>query len=93
MFGGMQRVKAGNCQFDITILLYWHCAALCGRRVSACFQAIIRSSRKNTCEIVHAHCVGIQRLVSVVTSDKVTTGTVALMLWIAKVTEIWNGRL
>ena len=68
------------------LLLYWHYAALCGRRVWTCFQAIIRSSRENTCEIMYTHCVGIQRLVSAIISDKVTTCTVALILWIAKVT-------
>lgn len=56
------------------------------------FQAVVRSFRNNTCEIMYTHCVGIQILVSVITSDKVATGTVALMLWIAKVTEIWNRR-
>lgn len=56
------------------------------------FQVIIRSSRKNTCEIRYTHLVGIQRLVSVIISDKVTTCTVAVILWIAKVTEIWNRR-
>jgi len=56
------------------------------------FQAIVRSSRRNTCEIMYTHCVGIQRLVSIVISDKVTTCTVHVILWIAKVTEIWNLR-
>jgi hypothetical protein len=57
------------------------------------FQAIIRSSRKNTYEIMCTRgVVGTQRLVSVVNSDTVTARTVAIILWIAKVTEIWNRR-
>lgn len=54
------------------------------------FQAIIRFYRKNSAKLVmYRHCVGRRTLMSVVISDKVTTFTIAVIKWIAKVTETW----